>query len=101
MADMSEERRVSTNDRLSMEPDGKHKPGGQRRTAWALTPAEEDACVFREDDQATMFANSEAFLKAKENFVSLIGRVEPVADRVAQEREEPRAEPSGHLARGS
>ena len=59
-----------------------------RRTQWNLSAEQEEACVFREDGDATMYANNEAFQNAKENFVKLIGEVEPYEDRewVASER---------------
>ena len=58
--------------------------------ALALTPAQEDAHVFRPDRNQTMFSNSEAFAVAKQNFVKLVGQVEPVADRIAEEASNPR-----------
>ena len=48
---------------------------------WNLSAEQEEACVFRENEEATMFANNEAFQNAKDNFVKLIGEVEPVEDR--------------------
>ena len=55
-----------------------------------LTAEMEDEHVFRPDKNQTMFSNSEAFAVAKANFVKLVGQVEPVADRIAQEAEQPR-----------
>ena len=55
-----------------------------------LTAEMEDEHVFRPDKNQTMFSNSEAFAVAKANFVKLVGQVEPVADRIAQEAEQRR-----------
>ena len=65
----------------SINEDDEGAPTRARRTQWALSAEQEEACVFREDEDATMFANNEAFALAKMNYVQLIGEVEPVEDR--------------------
>ena len=62
----------------SINEDDEGAPTRARRTQWALSAEQEEACVFREDEDATMFANNEAFALAKMNYVQLIGEVEPV-----------------------
>ena len=88
-ADFSDERRRSSVRRVSVM---ETKKANVARTgmALALTPAQEDAHVFRPDRNQTMFSNSEAFAVAKQNFVKLVGQVEPVADRIAEEASNPR-----------
>ncbi|KAH8044180.1 hypothetical protein JL721_12933 [Aureococcus anophagefferens] len=57
----------------SINEDDEGAPTRARRTQWALSAEQEEACVFREDEDATMFANNEAFALAKMNYVQLIG----------------------------
>ena len=86
--DLSDDRRKSSVRRLSVNEPGKKNV--KRGFQAGLTAEMEDEHVFRPDKNQTMFSNSEAFAVAKANFVKLVGQVEPVADRIAQEAEQPR-----------
>ncbi|KAJ8602408.1 hypothetical protein CTAYLR_001196 [Chrysophaeum taylorii] len=74
---------LSLGDQVYYAANGANMPLNDKRGNWKLRPEEEQACVYRRDDELGDFTNDVNYHQAKANFAKLVGKTEPYAKRVA------------------